>query len=76
MNSFYNHIPFNSIEEINLHIDISNVLITRVKDAINQIPEVNPELRIELETHIASSLNVLIEGYTNMLHSIEQGCIK
>jgi hypothetical protein len=76
MNSFYNHIPFNSIEEINLHIDISNVLITRVKDAINQIPEVNPELRIELEKHIASSLNVLIEGYTNMLHSIEQGCIK
>jgi hypothetical protein len=76
MNSFYNHIPFNSIEEINIHIDISKVLITRVKDAINQIPEVNPELRIEIEKHIASSLNVLIEGYTNMLHSIEQGCIK
>jgi hypothetical protein len=70
------HIPFHSIEEINFHVDMSQILEQRIKERINQLPETAPETRDDLLNYISDSLNVLIDGYVNMLLSLEQGYVK
>jgi len=69
------HIPFNSIEEINFHIDMSQILEQRIKERINQLPEATQETREDLLNYVSDSLNVLIDGYVNMLLSLEQGYV-
>ncbi len=70
------HTPFHSIEEINFHIDMSQILEQRIKERINQLPETVPENRDDLLNHISDNLNVLIDGYVNLLLSLEQDYVK
>jgi hypothetical protein len=69
------HIPFNSIQEINFHIDMSQILEQKIKEAINQLPAATNANKEQLENYITASLNVLIDGYVNMLLSLEQGYV-
>ena len=64
-----------SIEEINFHIDMSQILEQRIKERINQLPESKPETREDQLNYVSDSLNVLIDGYVNMLLSLEQGYV-
>lgn len=70
-----NHIPFNSIQEINFHIDMSQILEQKIKEAINQLPSATNGNKEQLENYITDSLNVLIDGYVNMLLSLQQGYV-
>jgi hypothetical protein len=69
------HIPFNSIQEINFHFDMSQILEQKIKEAINQLPSATNENKEQLDNYIAYSLNVLIDGYVNMLLSLQQGYV-
>ena len=69
------HIPFNSIKEIKFHIDMSQILEQRIKERINQLPEATQETREDLLNYVSDSLNVLIDGYVNMLLSLELGYV-
>ena len=66
-------IPFNSVDEINFHLDVSNNLVARLKRSINRIPETPTENQVELANHITKSLEVLIMGYKNLIITIQEG---
>jgi hypothetical protein len=70
------HIPFNNVQELVFHIDMSNLLIEKVKNRIEQLPILQEEDRERVESYITESLTVLIDGYTNMILSIQQSYIK
>ena len=54
---------------------MSQILEQRIKERINQLPESTPETREDLLNYVSDSLNVLIDGYVNMLLSLEQGYV-
>jgi hypothetical protein len=70
------HIPFNNVQELVFHIDMSNLLVEKVKNRIEQLPILQEEDREKVENYITESLTVLIDGYTNMILSIQQSYIK
>lgn len=70
------HIPFNNVQELVFHIDMSNLLVEKVKNRIEQLPILQEEDRERVENYITESLTVLIDGYTNMILSIQQSYIK
>jgi hypothetical protein len=70
------HIPFNNVQELIFHIDMSNLLVEKVKNRIEQLPILQEEDRERVENYITESLTVLIDGYTNMILSIQQSYIK
>jgi len=70
------HIPFNNVQELIFHIDMSNLLVEKVKNRIEQLPILQEEDRGRVENYITESLTVLIDGYTNMILSIQQSYIK
>lgn len=76
MNNPKQHIPFNNVQELVFHIDISNLLVEKVKSRIEQLPILQEKDRERVENYITESLTVLIDGYTNMILSIQQSYIK
>ena len=54
---------------------MSQILEQRIKERINQLPESKPETREDQLNYVSDSLNVLIDGYVNMLLSLEQGYV-
>ena len=69
------HIPFNNAEEMIFHIDISNILTEKIKVRIKQLGSAD-ESKERIENYITDSLKVLVDGYINMILSIEQGYIE
>ena len=69
------HIPFNSAEEMIFHIDMSNILTEKIKARIKQLGSAD-ESKERIENYITESLKVLVDGYINMILSIEQGYIE
>jgi hypothetical protein len=69
------HIPFNSVEEMLLHIDASTLLLDRLKSTIELMDKSEGDKRVELQNHIAKSLAVLNDGFVNMILSIQEGRI-
>jgi len=69
-------IPFNNAGEAAFDINMSNILALKVKDRILKLANVDPQTREELENYISDSLNVMIDGYVNLLLSIQQGYLK
>ena len=76
MNNPKQHIPFNNVQELVFHIDMSNLLVEKVKSRIEQLPILQEKDRERVENYITESLTVLIDGYTNMILSIQQSYIK
>jgi len=70
------HIPFLNAGEAALHIDMSNVLAIKIKDRILELNNSDKETREVLENYISDSLEVIIDGYVNLLQSINRGCLK
>jgi len=70
METSSNHVPFNNAGEAAFHIDMSNILALKVKDRILELANVDQLTREELENYISDSLNVMIDGYVNLLLSI------
>ena len=71
------HIPFENYEDAIFHIELSKVLESKIGELLSLHQKVeNSELKVELESQLDNSLNVLIEGYTNLLLSFQQGYIK
>ncbi len=70
------HIPFNSVQELQFHIDASKILMDRLKSTIELWYESEGDKKEKLEDHITKSLEVLKDGYINMILSIQQGYIK
>ena len=70
------HIPFHNAGEAALHIDMSIVLATKIKDRILELNNSDKETREVLENYISDSLTVLIDGYVNLLESINRGSMK
>jgi hypothetical protein len=70
------HIPFNSLQELQFHIDASKALMDRLKLTIELWHESEGDKKEKLEEHITKSLEVLNDGYINMILSIQQGYIK
>lgn len=69
-------IPFHNVGEASFHIDMSNVLAIRVKECILELNGCDSEEREVLEDFITNSLTVMIDGYVNLLMSIQQGYLK
>jgi len=69
------HIPFTTKEEMIFHIDMSNVLMEKIKARIKQLGSAD-ESKEAIENYITDSLKVLVDGYINMILSIEQGYIE
>ena len=69
------HIPFNSAEEMIFHIDMSNVLTEKIKARIKQLGSAD-ESKEAIENYITDSLKVIVDGYVNMILSIEQGYVQ
>jgi len=69
-------IPFHNVGEASFHIDMSNVLAIRVKERILELNSCDTEERKVLEDFISNSLTVMIDGYVNLLMSIQQGYLK
>jgi hypothetical protein len=70
------HIPFNSVEEMILHIDASTLLLERLKSTMELMDQSRGDERDELENHVTKSLLILNDGFVNMILSIEQGYIQ
>lgn len=69
------HIPFNSVEEMIFHIDMSNILMEKIKARIKQLGSAD-ESKEAIENYITDSLKVLVDGYVNIILSIEQGYVE
>jgi len=70
------YIPFTNTDELRLHLDISKMLIDRLKENIELIPKAGESDREQLEESVVNSLNVLIDGFANAVLSIQQGYIE
>lgn len=76
MSNSIKQIPFESYDDAITQIEISKVLETKIAELLSLHQQVeDPKYKEELEAHLDNSLNVLIEGYTNLLLSIQQGYI-
>jgi hypothetical protein len=70
------HIPFYSVQELLFHIDASNSLLDRLKSTIELWEESEDYKKEQIEEHLIKSLQVLNDGFVNMILSIQQGYIK
>lgn len=70
------YIPFTNTDELRLHLDISQLLIDKLKENIELMPSANDTNREQLEESIINSFNVLIDGFVNAVLSIQQGYIE
>lgn len=70
------YIPFTNTDELRLHLDISQLLIDKLKENIELMPSANDSNREQLEESIVNSFNVLIDGFVNAVLSIQQGYIE
>lgn len=70
------HIPFNSVQELIFHIDASQSLLDRLKSTIELWDGSEDAKKEQLEEHLTKSLQVLNDGFVNMILSIQQGYIK
>jgi hypothetical protein len=70
------HLPFISIGEVLFHIDMSNILVEQIRRRIIELPNYDGESKDTIENYITDSLSIVVEGYTNMLLSIQQGYLK
>jgi hypothetical protein len=70
------YIPFTNTDELRVHLDISQLLIDKLKENIELIPSANDTNREQLEESIVNSFNVLIDGFVNAVLSIQQGYIE
>jgi hypothetical protein len=69
------HIPFTTKEEMIFHIEMSYILTEKIKTRIKQLGSAD-ESNGRIENYITDSLKVLVDGYVNMVLSIEQGYIQ
>lgn len=69
------HIPFNNAEEMIFHIEMSYILTEKIKARIKQLGSAD-ESKEAIENYITDSLKVLVDGYVNMILSIEQGYVE
>ena len=69
------HIPFTTKEEMIFHIEMSYILTEKIKTRIKQLGSAD-ESKERIENYITESLKVLVDGYINMILSIEQGYIE
>ncbi len=70
------YIPFTNTDELRVHLDISQLLIDKLKENIELMPRANDSNREQLEESIVNSFNVLIDGFVNAVLSIQQGYIE
>lgn len=70
------YIPFTNTDELRVHLDISQLLIDKLKENIELMPSANDSNREQLEESIVNSFNVLIDGFVNAVLSIQQGYIE
>lgn len=70
------YIPFTNTDELRVHLDISQLLIDKLKENIELLPSANDTNREQLEESIVNSFNVLIDGFVNAVLSIQQGYIE
>lgn len=70
------YIPFTNTDELRLHLDISQLLIDKLKENIELMPSANDTNREQIEESIVNSFNVLIDGFVNAVLSIQQGYIE
>lgn len=70
------YIPFTNTDELRLHLDISQMLIDKLKENIELIPKAGESDREQLEESVVNSLNILIDGFANAVLSIQQGYIE
>lgn len=70
------YIPFTNTDELRVHLDISQLLIDKLKENIELLPSANDSNREQLEESIVNSFNVLIDGFVNAVLSIQQGYIE
>ena len=66
------YIPFTNAEEMLSHIDISMILLERLRSTVELMDKSEGDKRDELANHITKSLSVLNDGFVNMILSIEQ----
>ena len=66
------NILFNSTEELIFHIDASTILLERLKSTIELMDKSDGDKKIELENHITKSLQILNDGFVNMILSIQK----
>ena len=64
------YIPFTNTDELRVHLDISQLLIDKLKENIELMPRANDSNREQLEESIVNSFNVLIDGFVNAVLSI------
>ena len=67
------HIPFDSVQELIFHIDVSKTLLDRLKSTIELWEESEGDKKKQLEDHLTKSLQVLNDGFVNMIISIQKG---
>lgn len=70
------YIPFTNTDELRVHLEISQLLIDKLKENIKLLPSANDSNREQLEESIVNSFNVLIDGFVNAVLSIQQGYIE
>ncbi len=70
------YLPFTSTDELILHLNISQMLIEKLKEKIELMPKTSEIEREFLEDSLVDGLNVLIDGYVNAVLSIQQGYIE
>lgn len=71
-----NYIPFNSVQELLFHIDASQTLLERLKSTIELWDKSEGDKKEQSEEHLTKSLQVLNDGFVNMILSIQQGYLK
>ncbi len=67
------HISFDSVQELFFHIDVSKTLLDRLKSTIELWEESEGDKKEQLEEHLTKSLQVLNDGFVNMIISIQKG---
>ncbi len=70
------YVPFSNADELAFHFDASIILIERVKETVGLMAQSEGENRRELEESVTKSMSVLIEGFSDAIHSIQEGNIK
>ena len=70
------HIPFTTKEEMIFHIEMSYILTEKIKTRIKQLGSADESKEERIANYITDSLKVIIDGYINMILSIQQGYIE
>jgi hypothetical protein len=70
------YVPFTNTDELRFHLDASKALIDRIKSLVKLFDQTEGEMRKELEETVITSLHVLMDGFSTVILSIEQGYVK